>query len=167
MGFYQKKSSKKKPEKPYDKSRLESYALWLLGQFDRSEQSLRDKLEGKSKDTAAIEEVIERMIELKYIDDARYIAGFLVNATGHKMHGLTRIRQDLNAKGISRDDVSLYLEDHPIDWVQVCAALIERKYGVLSDDVKIKSKQMGFLARRGFSYSDISGAMAYIIENQG
>lgn len=137
-------------------------ALHLLEYMDRTERGLRKKLE-KDYPSDVIDETIEYLRSYGYIDDKRYAARYLSSHLSQKGH--RRLFQELYQKGVPSDLVQEAWEevcmeegaDEDLDEKVSIEKLIEKK---VKDQTDLPRKEyqrlMNFLARRGFSWVDIS-----------
>ncbi len=137
-------------------------ALHLLEYMDRTEKGLRKKLE-KDYPPEAIDETIRYLGSYGYIDDKRYAENYLrtrLNGKGHR-----RLFQELYQKGVPSALVQeaweeLCMEESVEEGPDERASirkLITKKIG---DQTELSRREyqrlMAFLARRGFSWEDIS-----------
>ncbi len=137
-------------------------ALHLLEYMDRTEKGLRKKLE-KDYPSDVIDETIRYLRSYGYIDDRRYAANYLrlrLNGKGHR-----RLFQELYQKGVPSALVQeaweeLCMEEYAEEGLDERASiekLITKKIGDQTDlSRKEYQRLMAFLARRGFSWEDIS-----------
>ena len=74
----------------------------------------------------------------------------------HKLHGPTRIKQELRQKGLDSLLIEQALEDLDVDWFEICLQAKEKKFSdSLPDDAKEKAKMIRYLQYRGHSMSII------------
>ena len=136
----------------------------------RSEKEIRTYLQKKvheSSDAPVIGRVIERLRELGYVDDKKFIRWWIEQRQGYKPKGMRLIVQELRAKGIAQDLIDEVTEEmRQLDTdrephnahSEIDPAL--RAIAKKSDQWKLlpkieqKKKIYGFLGRRGFS-SDV------------
>ncbi|HBB02868.1 MAG: regulatory protein RecX, regulatory protein [Candidatus Peregrinibacteria bacterium GW2011_GWF2_38_29] len=156
--------------------RLMSYALFLLGirRLTSQEMVLRlrkrlkkygggaenedcENAEALAEKTAAaneeaIEKVIERLKELKYINDTEYLSDFVENRLKLKPKGVRGIKFELMKKGIKNEDIDKYFSENEIDESGIALELAERKMKSLArvPKEKQKSRLIMFLTSRGF-----------------
>ncbi len=140
-----------------------------LSCLDRSERTARDlasALRRRGFVQPAIDAVLERLTESGLIDDARY-ARRMAELSAGKPVGLYAFKRKLRAKGISDDDAEDALAAFD-DEQQRAAALqaaqkLWKKYEALpSREARAKLSQA--LARRGFSWDAIEGALEEVVE---
>ncbi|MFA6549890.1 MAG: regulatory protein RecX [Candidatus Gracilibacteria bacterium] len=154
--------------------RLMSYALFLLGirRLTSQEMILRlkkrlkrhggdaeneENIDGAAEKTAAenedaITKVIERLKELKYINDTEYLNDFVENRLKLKPKGVRGMKFELMKKGIKNEDIDKYFSENEIDESGIALEIAERKMKSLSrvPKDKQKSRLIMFLTSRGF-----------------
>lgn len=147
---------------PDEVLRAKMRALHLLEYMDRTERGLRKKLE-KDHPSDVIDETIRYLRSYGYIDDKRYAVRYLSSHLSQKGH--RRLFQELYQKGVPSDLVQeaweeLCMEEgsgEDLDERGSIEKLIEKK---VKDQTELPRKEyqrlMNFLARRGFSWGDIS-----------
>lgn len=136
-------------------------ALHLLEYKDRTEKEMRRKLQQGDYPAEVIEETIEYLRSYGYIDDKRYAGRYLNSRLEQK--GRRRLFQELQQKGISAsviqeawEELCLDGEAHENEKEQI-GALAEKKTGGRTElSPKEYRRLTGFLARRGFSWEEIS-----------
>ncbi len=144
--------------KDYDK--LLQYALRILvkkrytkGEIDTK---LRAYSEKKELDEGTIEEVIERLVDLKYINDAQFVRDYISDRAKFKPRGLRLIKQELYTKGIRGKVLDKYLEDicsdGAVDEVGMAVRLLEKKKGSFNklEGARKRQKVFTFLYSKGF-----------------
>lgn len=159
--------SKNNAVKPITYRRLYNVTLYYLSRFDASAGKVRDvlkrrllrvKMKGGDIPPEAdewIEQIIARMVELQYIDNARYGENQVrqLSAQGKS----TRfIAQKLAAAGLDDDTVQGLIETAPGDELSRALRLVQRKkMGYLRNE-SVRSdyykKDLAALGRAGFSY---------------
>jgi len=78
-------------------------ALNFLSYRQRSEKEVRDKLKGKKISESNIENVINKLKELKYINDEQFAKMFLESKLFNKPQGKRLIQMKLAGKGIDKE----------------------------------------------------------------
>ncbi len=146
-------------------ARLLDRAIRILAMRDHSEHELRRKLAapvmGKNGPEALdvtpeeVDRVVAWCIENRYLDDQRFVRQFIASRS-RKGYGPARIRQELNQKGIAREEGERAMRECEIDWALLAKEQAQRKYGdplptVFADKVKIQR----FLLYRGYLMEDI------------
>ncbi|MEA4932656.1 MAG: regulatory protein RecX [Lawsonibacter sp.] len=132
-------------------------ALDLLARKPQSRMELERKLRewgARSEDGTAI---CDRMEELGYLDDPAYAAR-VVRHYSAKGFGEKKLRDELYHRGLPRElwDEALSQAQDPAETIDL---LIAKKLDKKSLDRKELQKVSAALARRGYSWSDISDAL--------
>lgn len=129
----------------------------------RTKKEVERKLIEKGYDDI-VEEVIEYLLENKYIDDEEYTRFFVRDKINLSKYGLNRIKQELNQKGVDKDIISRVIseefdeENESNQLEELVEKLSTGKYR--SDSLESKKRKMyGYLMRRGYSSSDIISAL--------
>lgn len=138
-------------------SGLKEKTLELLTRKPQSRKELERKLgewEASGEETAAI---CDRMEELGYLNDAAY-AERVVRHYSAKGYGAKKLRDELYRRGVPRDlwDAALEQAQDPSDTID---AFVEKKLAGKTPDRKELKKVSDALARRGYSWSEISSAL--------
>jgi len=127
-------------------------ALFFLGPRPRSEREIRDRLARGDYDPQVVDRVVERLRELRLIDDAAFAAYWVEQRATHRPRGSRLLKQELRQKGVSQDVVTEALpEDDDPDGAYRAA---QRKAVSLRsfDERTFKQRLGGFLQRRGYDY---------------
>ena len=135
------------------RSGLKEKAMDLLTRKPQSRRELERKLEEWEAAEEEILQICDRMEELGFLDDVRY-AGQVVRYYSAKGYGLRRLRDELYRRGVPRDlwEQALEAAEDPGDAVD---AFLEKKLKGSRDPKELK-KASDALARRGYSWSEIS-----------
>lgn len=138
---------------PYEKTLARAFRL--LAAKARSVADLRTRLLEKAE-SEIVEQVLARLVELGYLNDAEFARGFANSRLSYKPLGRTRLRQDLQRKQLSKQVVEQALETAYTEHSE--EALIDR---ALEKRLRLKGtpnsreeakKLFDYLLRRGFSY---------------
>lgn len=137
---------------------LKSKAIELLMRKPQSRKELGRKLAEWEASQEEAEAVCDRMEELGYLNEAEY-AGRVVRHYAAKGFGVRKIRDELYRRGVPRelwDDALSQIEDED----NACAidAFLEKKLKGSHDPKEVK-RASDALARRGFSWPEISDAL--------
>ena len=104
-------------------------------------------------------ELMARLIQEKYIDEARYAHAFVRDKFRYNHWGAARIRQELRLRNIDGDTIEDALtEISEEDNLEGLRQLLEHKRPTVkaSSEYELRCKLIRFAMGRGFSYSDIS-----------
>jgi regulatory protein len=135
-------------------------ALNILSRRDHSKKELERKLYQRKIEKEIIEEVIQELSNLNYLDDVRFTKEYLEEKLRLKTSGKEKIKKELFAKGVSRDIIIDVLDEKgDIDETDVALNLANKKMKLISrknqDKWKIKQKIYSFLLSRGYDYETI------------
>ena len=140
---------------PYEKTM--ERALKLLSFKPRSIAELRERLlEKEWADAAIVEQVITRLIELRYLDDEQFAASYANSRLTVRPLGRTRLRRDLQRKKLPNEVTEqtldqIYEGDAETELIDRAIAKRLRLKGAPSTPEATK-KLFDYLMRRGFSY---------------
>ena len=138
--------------------------IGLLQYGDRSTRRLASKLTAKGIDREIAATAAAYLARKGYIcedDTARRRA----EQDLRKGWGPRRIRDDLRAQGFGSDTVEEAMETlSDVDFGQVCATVMRKKYGQLSDDREDRRKMTASLMRLGYDMDHIREAMRLLGE---
>ena len=143
-------------------------ALTQLDFCQRSSGELRKKLSAKGFAAPAVNAVVDRLIEIKLVDDSAY-ARHIVESMAKKPVGVYAAKRKLRAKGFSEDDADdalTQLDDEQQS--EVAAALAKKlapKYLAKGDRRDAKAKLSQALARRGFGWDVVREAVDSAVED--
>lgn len=142
---------------PLTEPGLFEYAVRALGRRMRTERELRrlmlTKAEPGQAGTEAIESVIRRLVELRYLSDEQFAVDYTrIRKEGGKL-GRRRVEQDLAQKGISRELATPTLDAayEGIDEAALAREYCGRKRIRKPADQKEQARVLGRLVRAGFS----------------
>lgn len=140
-------------------------AVNLLSYRPRSMQEIRQRLRKKDYDEIVIEEAIERMSNLAYLDDTTFARFWIESRNRSKPRGKTALRYELRQKGVA-DDIIHELLDDLVDEqsaaYQAAQVRVRRMRG--KTQFEFKRKIGSFLQRRGFGYDAVKQALDTLIE---
>ena len=131
-------------------------AFDFLSYGDLSEKQLRDKLCRKfSKELST--DVAALMVERGYVNDNLLAKRYAETFYEFKNMGLTRIKNELYKRGISKDDIEDAISKYVVlDQSDRIEAFVTKKYDMSRiNDIKYKQKVYAGAIRAGFSSSDV------------
>lgn len=142
------------PPSPFDA------ALRFLALREHSEAEIVRKLKGKKFPEEEIREAVSRLKGLGYLDDLRFARLFAESALrGGRFVG-NRLFQELKLRGVpegvARQVAQELAEEYPVE--DTLCALIARRFSGFDPETatdKERRRVVGYLIRRGFSFSDI------------
>ena len=148
-----------KTEKPKTLTgqRLRSYAFALLARREYSQAELITKLNQYAAHPEEVTILVAELAQQHYQSDQR-VAELTLASQLRKGKGLQRIKQALKAKQL---DTELIIEElQEIDWLEQAYQLKVKKFGEeITNEPKLKAKQIRFLQYRGFEMDIIMKAI--------
>lgn len=136
--------------------------LRLLSYHDSSKKQLLQKLMQKGHRQEYAFAAVDRLEELRYIDDERFaenLAGQLAERKGMSNRG---IKSELFRHGISSEIADIVIEGLDNDPILRIIDIINKKYVRNLSDEKGIRKTVSELQRLGYSWSDIKSALRQI-----
>lgn len=123
-----------------------------------------DALDG---DRNAAEQVVQTLMDERYVDDLRYAAAFARDKASLAGWGEVKIRYMLGAKGISKDVIDRALEEIDAGKAQTrLEKLLETKFKVLKDDPQCRLKMLRFALGRGYAYDEVSDVVERLMKEE-
>ena len=142
-------------ESRYDK--ILQRAFRLLAYRARTIEEMRERLGEKEwADPETVEQVIARLRELNYLNDAEYATSFASTRLSLKPLGPTRLRRDLQRRKLSRETVESALSEAYAERSEEQLLTI-----AINKQIRLKgypgdrngwTRLLAYLIRRGFSY---------------
>ena len=151
------------------KTAMEVAASYLANRM-RTVEEMRKRLKEKEFSEAEIEETVNDLIGLKYLDDYAYAVRYYEYNTA-KHRGSYRAMRELEEKGVDKQTVKFALEDylyeHKVDEYQIALEVARKEVFTMDDnfdepsvvakeiDDKLVAKVARKLEARGFKRDDI------------
>lgn len=135
------------------RSGLKEKAMELLTRKPQSRRELERKLEEWEATESESLQICDRLEELGFLNDERY-AGQVVRHYSTKGYGVRKLRDELYRRGVPRELWDQALEEAQ-DSGDAVDAFLEKKLKGSRDPKELK-KASDALARRGYSWSEIS-----------
>ena len=132
-------------------------AINLLSYSRMSSRELKNKLVHKGIESDTAEAVVEKLQDLRLLDDAEYAAAVARHYTA-KGYGAARIRAEFSRRGIDRDLWEEALESAPQSDEKI-DRFVQTKLKDPHDRDQVR-KVSAALARRGYSWDEIRSAIA-------
>ncbi len=133
---------------------IKSYALKFLSKRDYAYLELYNKLKKYSDDEIVIKNVLDELSTKGWLSEERYINSYI--SFKSQKYSLSRIRNTLIGKTCNPKLVEQEISKHDLNEYDVAFKLWQRKFGVVSSDLKEKSRQVRFLANKGFNFEVIN-----------
>ncbi len=153
-----------KKREPVGEAGLFDYAVGVLARRMRTVRDLRRLMRNRAEEgeagERAMDAVVARLTELKYLSDTRFAADYTRLRKENEKHGRRRVQQDLAQRGVPKDLVAATLAKayDEVDEVALAREYIARKRMKQpsgADAQKQTLRVMGRLMRAGFSSSTI------------
>lgn len=136
-----------------------NYCFRLLGLKPYTEFEIRQKIKGRFKEIEekTLDEVLDKLKELKYVNDEQFAKDYINFRTTISPRGAFVLKQELYKKGISEELIQKALNEVELDEVALAKQLVEHKAKSLQsfEPQKRKEKMIRFLMSRGFGYDVI------------
>lgn len=146
-------------------------AFNYLSYRDRTEQEVRRKLQEKAYREATIDQVVERLYALNYLDDADYAVRYARERFERKGYGPRRIRRELRRRGVGRHDIEdaaaeVFDPEKALDNARSHAQKRLSRLAKESDPWKRRKKLSDYLLRRGFSYETARQVVDEVVQQE-
>ena len=128
---------------------LTGRALRYLSHREHSRQELRKKLLPYAQDDQELDAVLDKLEKQKFLSDARYAQSIARRKSDR--YGSALIVESLRQQGVGQhiiEDVKSDLKASEIDRLY---ELWQKKFGVYAQDAVQRSKQIRYLASKGFA----------------
>jgi regulatory protein len=132
----------------FDQPSLKGRALRLLGQREHSRFELERKLHPHEVEPGELARALDDLQAKGFINEQRVLES-VVHRRAPRL-GAMRVRQELQAKGLSPEAVAQAVAELRGSEVERAREVWRKKFGVPAEDPKSRLKQMRFLAARGF-----------------
>lgn len=143
----------------------------LQAQCVRREYCVQDikakALKATEGDEAAAQELVESLLQDRFVDDARYAAAFSREKSSIAGWGPVKISYALAAKGIDRQVIVAALEERDESASSArMESVLAAKYRTLKDDPQAKLKLLRFALSRGYNYDQVKDFVNGITEKK-
>lgn len=135
--------------------KAKSQALKYLSYRERSEEELNQFLKNKGHTASIIQSILEDLKNLNYINDKHFAMEWGRSRVERKRFGKERLRQELSAKGVSRQIIestlnTIYDSFSERDLARACADKKLASLQGLEPEKKMR-RLVQYLQRKGFS----------------
>jgi regulatory protein len=135
-------------------------ALDALARRDHASGELRRKLRDKGYDAGVVDEIVDRLVNEKLLDDRRYLQNFVAYHAA-RGQGPNRVRTDLRKLGLQMPEADTVLDEYP-DWIAQLKRARQKKFGTsLPTNYAERQRQARFLAYRGYTGAQIRAALGF------
>lgn len=126
-------------------------AYRYLARRDRTVTEVRGQLEHKRVEPDTIDAAVAELIELGYLDDARYAQRFAEDRRTLDSWGPDRIERRLQALGLDADLIAGALAARDAaEELEAAVAVLRRRFSTPSDDPRGRERALGMLVRKGY-----------------
>ena len=143
-------------------------AYRFLARGPRSEAEVRKRLQRQEASDTAIDAVLAKLKQQRFIDDGAFAAGFAERRASISPRSGSMVRWELRQRGVAKDvaeDAAAQLDDDALAYE---AGLKRAQRMPAMEYTAFRAKLGGFLQRRGFGYSLTSRVVARLWrERQG
>jgi regulatory protein len=134
-----------------------SVAYAYLNRRERTVAEIRARLERAEVHSDEIDAVLIELLELGYLDDARYALMFTQDKRMLEAWGNERIARSLRARGVERELIEAALEsDSELDRA---VALLGQRFPAGPADPRDRERAFGMLARKGYESETAADAV--------
>lgn len=144
-------------------------ALNLLSYRPRSRFEIKRRLQEKYSDPA-VKKALQKLEKKDYIDDKHFAAWFVDQRLKHKPKGPIALKSELYKKGVDRKVINQVLDEKitgPDQLQKLARRAAKKKSSYLKLPPKeARRKLLGFLSRRGFSYSTSKSVVDEFLSSQ-
>jgi regulatory protein len=136
-------------------------ALRLLAGRAHGRSELEAKLKSRGFAPEAISKTIEKLEQLKLIDDRVFAGNCIESMARRRPEGRIKTKARLKQKGLSEEIVDEMMGSY--DQMKLCTSAAEKKMRSLSGTPEAKKKKLlTFLRNRGFDWQTINQALAML-----
>jgi regulatory protein len=142
-----------------EEDKIYALAVNYVGVRPRSIAEMRGYLKRKGIDQEMAAEAISKLEQNGLLSDKSFAISWISNRQIQRPRSKRRLGQELQAKGLSRDDIDSALGDIDTDTeLENLVQLIEKKRR--SSQYQATDKLIGYLVRQGYSYEQTKKALA-------
>lgn len=144
-------SSEQKPagNKPAFQPSLKGRALRLLSQREHTRRELERKLSHHEESPGTLAQALDDLQAKGYLDEQRAAESLIHRRAGQ--YGATRLRQEMQDKGLARDLIEQALSGLKDSELVRAREVWRRRFDSPPTDAKERARQTRFLLARGFS----------------
>lgn len=122
--------------------------------------------------SVAVERILQRLQDLRYLDDLRYCERWVEERSRLKPRGKRLLTQELRHKGITKEVIEQFWEgemgrNFGEDEVELAEREAQKKHGLLErkhEGRELKNRLFRHLMSRGFSYETIGKVVGRLLE---
>lgn len=137
-------------------------AAALCSQREYCVSQIEEKLVAWGQSTEACERIISKLIEERFIDEARFSRAYALDKMRYNHWGRVKIRQMLRMLGVSNADREAAIAELPDgEYFSILRHLVEQKLPTVKarSEYELRGKLLRFLTGRGFELDEASSAI--------
>jgi regulatory protein len=142
------------------------HALKFLNFRQRSQAEIRQNLKERDTPEEIIDAVMERLVELGLVDDARFAQDWIDNRSEFRPRSRRALMFELKQRGVNMQTIEQSLETLDEERLAIQAARKHARKLQGMDWPSFRQKMYGFLTRRGFNYEISAPVVAQIWAEQ-
>ena len=134
----------------------------LCARSEHSSGEMREKMRRWAMPADAVERVVERLRDERFVDDERFARLFVRDKMRFDRWGSRKIEQSLRMKGVAQGIIGGVLAEIPADdYVEILRPLLAAKRRTVkaATDYELNAKLMRFAMGRGFTMDVIQRCM--------
>ncbi len=160
--MYKRPSKTKQPD---SQTHAYEYCMFLLNLRLRSEGELRYKMKERGYIETVIDQVINRLVDLKYVDDNRFLEILVDNYKRYKNYGYMMIKKKLMEKRLSRETIEAGMDEYFTNEDEMAVAKrFIKKEKLTVNTQEDKQRLMRKLQARGFKLDVIMKLISYQVD---
>lgn len=137
-------------------------AAALCSQREYCVSQIEEKLVAWGQSAEACERIVSKLIEERFIDEARFSRAYALDKMRYNHWGRVKIRQMLRMLGVSNADREAAIAELPDDeYFSILRHLVEQKLPTVKarSEYELRGKLLRFLTGRGFELDEASSAI--------
>lgn len=137
--------------RPHSKKEISNYLWKKTLNRKLKNRKTGEFYEKKGVSKISVEQVLNRLIEKKYIDDEKFAKFWVENRNQRKGSSIKKLKSELFSKGVSSDIIEQVLSESNRNDEDEIQKIIAKKAKKYTDEQKL----IAYLARQGFSFDEI------------
>ena len=142
-------------------SKIRSASLSYISRREFCRADLTEKLSKRFEAPDLIEQCLDWLEELDYLNDQRYAAMFLRSAVGRR-RGPNRVKLEMQRKGLGAHHIEVAFVESEVDWFELALDRLGSKFREPEGDFKEKSKRYRYMQSQGFTGDQIQYALSNV-----
>lgn len=153
-----------------DYQKAKSEVIRFMSYRERSVKEIRDYLvDRKGYDVEVTEGVIQRMLDLNYLNDRRFATQWVKNRANSARRGPNLLKKELQEKGIRAELIEDIVEtefDSVREFEVACQLARKKVRSYLTKPEKAKARLCRYLESKGFRYPTIKKVVYQVLEEE-